>query len=616
MSRRRGDGSGPAAATEASGLPGADELLGAAAGVPAAGDRLQNPLDDDVQLTVYRPGAVPPATWQNLLVYAHKSEPFVDPAAGPIDPVAMMREQVQARLGADFASYQSLTMDNPSTGLAKGSEIEFVPVVEGVEFNPRRRSFLWYEPVHGEEFRFRADPALDGRMAAGSITVVCNALTIATIPLKFRVQRGGLATPLEAVAARPYHKIFASYSHLDADVVDAVERSVESLGNRFLRDVRDLRSGEIWNDRLMELIREADIFQLFWSTNSMLSPYVRQEYRYALSLNRPNFVRPTYWEQPMPRRDPDLPPPELARIHFFALREAGEPDRPSQHGGSLPALADLSSVACAPAAPAAASPVASTPAAPSPVAGAPGAPAAPPAAPMSAAPPPWPGPPPALTAPPGAGGAPAPARKRSRLTLLAGAALALVILVAGGAVIEAAISNPPFVSGAASKPNPTGSPSRHVFEPLGLTVGAAPSAGAITDLLPPWLAASCQALDDQNKRPDFQSDPGEVCTDPQAGGVDAFFYAVSQAGAYAEATSIASGRDLPEVSSCDPSANSDLTGEVVLAGDNLLLCFVDNTVVHLEWTDSASGLYTSIQARGDTEANRQAAYQFWQAISG
>jgi hypothetical protein len=65
------------------------------------------------------------------------------------------------------------------------------------------------------------------------------------------------------------------------------------------------------------MIREADIFQLFWSRNAIQSPFVEQEWRYALSLDRDNFVRPTYWEDPLPELpERGLPPQELLRLHF------------------------------------------------------------------------------------------------------------------------------------------------------------------------------------------------------------------------------------------------------------------------------------------------------------
>ena len=67
-----------------------------------------------------------------------------------------------------------------------------------------------------------------------------------------------------------------------------------------MTDQRDLRSGETWSPRLLELIDQADVFQLFWSTAAMRSAHVRCEWEHALSLGRSAFVRPTYWEDPLP----------------------------------------------------------------------------------------------------------------------------------------------------------------------------------------------------------------------------------------------------------------------------------------------------------------------------
>ena len=60
------------------------------------------------------------------------------------------------------------------------------------------------------------------------------------------------------------------------------------------------------------MIDRADIFQLFWSNTAAASKYVRQEWEHALNLQRQQgFIRPVYWQQPMPP-----PPPELGAIHF------------------------------------------------------------------------------------------------------------------------------------------------------------------------------------------------------------------------------------------------------------------------------------------------------------
>jgi len=102
---------------------------------------------------------------------------------------------------------------------------------------------------------------------------------------------------------------------------------VEALGDQFLRDVKTLRSGEVWSAQLEQMIRDANIFQLFWSSNSMISAFVKQEWEYALSLNRANFIRPVYWEKRFPEKKPDLPPETLRRLHFHRLPTEEEEER-------------------------------------------------------------------------------------------------------------------------------------------------------------------------------------------------------------------------------------------------------------------------------------------------
>src|SRR5262249_9712562 len=58
----------------------------------------------------------------------------------------------------------------------------------------------------------------------------------------------------------------------------------------------------------------------FWSRNSMTSSFVRSEWEYALSLNRASFIRPVYWEVPMPESpDLGLPPDTLRALHFHRI---------------------------------------------------------------------------------------------------------------------------------------------------------------------------------------------------------------------------------------------------------------------------------------------------------
>lgn len=92
-----------------------------------------------------------------------------------------------------------------------------------------------------------------------------------------------------------------------------------------------LHAGSAWDEGSLALIDQADVFQLFWSSHFMRSPYVRREWEYALQLGRPNFVRPTYWEEPLPSRtEPVLPPSSLLALHFHHLGRG--PDAPAAAG--------------------------------------------------------------------------------------------------------------------------------------------------------------------------------------------------------------------------------------------------------------------------------------------
>ena len=72
---------------------------------------------------------------------------------------------------------------------------------------------------------------------------------------------------------------------------------------------------------MKDAIYQANIFQLFWSRNSMRSENVRAEWEYALSLGRAHFIRPTYWETPLPQsQEEGLPPEALRSLHFQHVR--------------------------------------------------------------------------------------------------------------------------------------------------------------------------------------------------------------------------------------------------------------------------------------------------------
>ena len=313
-----------------------------------AGLRKNDPpryVDRNVLFTAYRPEVIAPGRWYKLLAVAHISRRRDDAPPGAPDPEQEVSRVVNSIYGSSAAG-QMVTQQQTAAGIPERQTITLVPRVEGVEFNPGRQQFIWLRDVHHAVFEMRAPEGTpEGTWLEGALTVYAGGIILADVPLSFRVDtaRADAAPPESAVGgntAAPYAKIFASYSRRDREVVEQFESFVEALGHRYLRDVYAIRSGERWDEALASLIDEADVFQLFWSSSSMDSEFVRRECEYALSKGRPNFVRPVYWEEPFPE-GPGRPPEELAKIHFHKF----EPRRRALPTGLRPlALAGVAFV--------------------------------------------------------------------------------------------------------------------------------------------------------------------------------------------------------------------------------------------------------------------------------
>jgi putative nucleotidyltransferase with HDIG domain len=291
------------------------------------------PVLDDVQFTVYRPSIVRPEKWYSLLAFAHLAERPTDAPPNEPDPIHVVERAARVALGDRHDSYRMLRQDS-SAPVPRESEITFVPVIDGVTFNPERQSFRWVESVHQEEFRMRASAELEGTTALGTLSVYLGAVILAQVPLKVPVGGGTAPQAISeqtytVATSSPYRRVFASYSRKDAHIVGELERYAAAMGDVYLRDVTNLRAGEVWSEQIQRMVDEADVFQLFWSANSMRSPYVENEWRYALGLARPSFIRPVYWEEPLPcDENRQLPPEELRRLHFQRI----VPQRATQSG--------------------------------------------------------------------------------------------------------------------------------------------------------------------------------------------------------------------------------------------------------------------------------------------
>jgi hypothetical protein len=307
------------------------------------------PVDTAVHFSAWHPRALPVGESAKLLVYAHL---LAARAA-----VARDAGQVLGKAAGAYREAQAAA----SAPIAEGTEITIVPQGAGLLFDPPQARIIWSGDWQRADFTMTATAERAGHVIEGSIAFYVGPLLIADLRLPVVVPRiGAVAGDSEPAvqSARMYQAVFASYSHADTAVVEAMETACKALGMDYLRDVMTLKSGQSWSNELLHMIEQADIFQLFWSASSCQSPYVEQEWRHALGLAGSKgaaFIRPIYWERPLP------PVPEpLSRIHFApvdlpglpAVQKAAPPVLDEATAQSLTALTVSTYAAADPAAPA------------------------------------------------------------------------------------------------------------------------------------------------------------------------------------------------------------------------------------------------------------------------
>lgn len=263
--------------------------------------------DTTARFSAYYPPEIKLEVWETLYAYIFR------PIAGSLVEADVYRELEQK-----IAAYRRID-EVTSQVVEEGTLITATPYLPGVQFNPPQLMIGFYDDWQRFEFKLRAKEAPLEQSVNGYITFTTAGIIIAEIPISIFVTARIRQTQPIMAAQKIYNAIFCSYSHADTAIVERVELACKTLGLDYLRDVHTLKSGQDWNDQLYHLIEQADIFQLFWSEKASKSIYVEQEWRHALALaDRSHFIRPVYWNQPMPHV-----PEELSHIHFSYQPDLG-----------------------------------------------------------------------------------------------------------------------------------------------------------------------------------------------------------------------------------------------------------------------------------------------------
>jgi hypothetical protein len=269
-------------------------------------------------MAAYYPQEIAPQDWYPLQAYIYRSS-----------AAAQVRQDAKRRSGTLW-DLLNRSVAGATLPIEAGTHVTATPQLDGFEFEPVSVTVAFRDTWHYFGFELRAVDAPLDQDALGAITFTVEGIVVADVPLSIYVSETSSNLQTTSTIGDPYRKVFCSYSHDDKQIADRVQAVCEMMDFEYLRDVHTLKAGEVWNPRLLELIQEADVFQLFWSLPASQSKYVRQEWEHALALagRPPRFVRPYYWEKPMPK-----PPAELGHLHFEYEPRLGGASRGFQASG-------------------------------------------------------------------------------------------------------------------------------------------------------------------------------------------------------------------------------------------------------------------------------------------
>jgi TolB-like protein len=110
-------------------------------------------------------------------------------------------------------------------------------------------------------------------------------------------------------------KVLISYNHKSKDNITALAGDINAIGHTVWYD-RELSGGQLWWDKILEKVREYDVFVFVLDQRALESAACKSEYEYAAALGKP--ILPVLIGEGV---SIDLLPPALSQIQFVSYRK-------------------------------------------------------------------------------------------------------------------------------------------------------------------------------------------------------------------------------------------------------------------------------------------------------
>ena len=253
----------------------------------------------DLNFSAYYNREVSPIDWQSITFYVY-------------------RDHAHSRVMMDAAkSFGVRPLSSPKMTQETEAIIEMAPTITvqpylpGFEFSPSVLEVELTDNWERLDFKMLATGDVEiNRSLQGALMVTVDGLLIGYVPLEiYAVLNQIIAQNTQVMnqTVSAYQNVYPCFSFADEELTRKVENAARSLGMEFTREVIKQRRTQTYSQTLHGMLTHSEIFQLFWSDASSTSSFIQSEWENAIRHNsQDSFVRPIYWETPIPFIHSDL----------------------------------------------------------------------------------------------------------------------------------------------------------------------------------------------------------------------------------------------------------------------------------------------------------------------
>ncbi len=261
----------------------------------------------DLNFSAYYNREVSPIDWQSVTFYVY-------------------RDHAHSRVMMDAAkSFGVRPLSSPKMTQETEAIIEVAPTITvqpylpGFEFSPAVMEVELTDNWERLDFKMLATGDVEiNRSLQGALLVTVDGLMIGYVPLEiYAVLNQIIAQNTQVMnqTVSAYQNVYPCFSFADEEVARRIENAARSLGMEFTREIVKQRRTQSYTPTLHGMLTHSDVFQLFWSEASATSSFIHTEWENAIRHNKQDsFLRPVYWETPIPFIHADL-----RRYNFIRL---------------------------------------------------------------------------------------------------------------------------------------------------------------------------------------------------------------------------------------------------------------------------------------------------------